>query len=220
MINIPMNTKGPVSLSSIQPSQSVEQRQVRSGVVLKKGQKTNLVTSSGSPLGRLRVGLYWDVSGSQVDLDASCFLLGQNGKVIGDDWFVFYGQLHSPDNSVNHSGDCVDGSMPEDDEVISIDLQCLNTQVTRLVFVVTINEARERGLNFSSVRAAGVHVQDADTGIDLCQFKLEQFYSNVTSMMVGEVYRHNGGWKFNPVGDGIEADLYGLCARYGVNVLE
>lgn len=166
MFDVPMSTKGPVSLgsmvqgndSSVANQSTVPTRPARSGVVLKKGQKTNLVTASGQPLHKLRVGLYWDVSNVSVDLDASCFLLDVSGKVVGDDWFVFYGQLNSPDGAVVHSGDCRDGSMPGDDEVITIDLQRLNAKVSKLIFVVTINEARERGLNFSNVRAAGVHI--------------------------------------------------------------
>ena len=42
------------------------------------------------------------------------------------------------------------------------------------------------------------------------------YYNTVTSMMLGEIYKHNGAWKFAPIGDGVGKDLAGLCAMYGV----
>lgn len=244
--DIPMNTKPPVSLAELadgsspasppspapqqshqppprsvpsQQSSVQQQRQSYGGVHLRKGQKTALVAANGSVLDRIKAGLSWDAS-QGYDLDVECFMLGSNSKVLGDDWFVFYGSLQSPDGAVTHSGDCRDGSLPGDDEVITIQLSRLNPQVQKLVFVVTINEARERGLNFAGVRNAAIHIQDCAIGADLCSFQLTDYYANVTSMMVGEIYNHNGQWKFNPIGDGIAADLYELCARFGVQVAD
>ena len=57
-------------------------------------------------------------------------------------------------------------------------------------------------------------------GQELVNFTLTDYYTNVTSMVVGEVYNHNGVWKFNAVGDGVAKDLAGLCAMYGVNVID
>ena len=190
------------------------------GVHLRKGQKTTLVPANGSVLDVIKAGLSWEVSGQQYDLDVECFMLGADGRVLGDDWFVFYGSLQSPDGAVTHSGDCRDGSLPGDDEVITIQLSRLNPQVKKLVFVVTINEAKRQGLNFAGVKNAAIHIQDCSSGMDLCSFQLTDYYANVTSMVVGEIYNHNGQWKFNPVGDGVSADLYELCTRYGVNVAD
>lgn len=184
-----------------------------SGISLKKGQKVSL----GNSLTKIKAGIYWQ---SQHDLDVSCFLLGTNSKVLGDDWFVFYGALRSPDGAVIHSGDARDGSMPDDDEIITVSLTTLNPDVQKLVFVVTINEAKQLGLNFANVTDAGIHINDAITGQELCRFQLTDYYNNVTSMVVGELYRYNNEWKFNPIGDGLSADLYDLCMRYGVNVRE
>lgn len=237
MFDIPMNTKQPVSLaemaggiSSVSPaspstpsSTAVSQPvapQSYGGVHLRKGQKTALVSANGGILDEIKAGLSWEVSGQQYDLDVECFMLGANGKVLGDDWFVFYGSLRSPDGAVTHNGDCRDGSLPGDDEVITIQLSHLSPQVKKLVFVVTINEAKQRGLNFAGVKNAAIHIQDCASGTDLCSFQLTDYYANVTSMVVGEIYNHNGQWKFNPVGDGVAADLYELCARYGVSVAD
>ena len=133
-----------------QPSQTPQQRAAHNsstGVHLKKGQKFGL-TQSQAGLKTIRVGLGWDVLNQACDLDASAFLLGADGKVLGDDWFVFYGQANSPDNSIVHSGDS-DGSGYGDDETITINLSQVNPSVNKIAFVVTINEALENNLNFS-----------------------------------------------------------------------
>ncbi len=234
MFDIPMNAKPLVSLAEMAGGSSIAQPPVSpapqvspvipqtsyGGVHLRKGQKTTLVPANGGTLDKIKAGLSWEVSGQQYDLDVECFMLGANGKVLGDDWFVFYGSLRSPDGAVVHSGDCKDGSLPGDDEVITIQLSLLNPQVKKLVFVVTINEAKQRGLNFAGVKNAAIHIQDCASGTDLCSFQLTDYYASVTSMVVGEIYNHNRQWKFNPVGDGVAADLYELCARYGVSVAD
>lgn len=193
-----------------------KQRPQGNGVILKKGQKVNLVPN-GELLTNIQVCLGWDIKNVACDLDASAFMLGADNKVLGDDWFVFYGQTNSPDGSVSHSGDS-QGEGFGDDEIISINLQTINPNCKKLVFVVTINEALEQGLNFSMVENAYVRVVNTTNGQELIKFTLSDYYANVTSMVVGEVYNHNGAWKFNAVGDGVAKDLAGLCAMYGVNV--
>jgi len=195
-----------------------KQRPQGNGVHLKKGQKVAL-GAPGQVLQQIQVCLGWDVTDGRCDLDASAFMLGSDNKVIGDDWFVFYGQINSPDGSVIHSGDSL-GDAVGDDEIITVNLPQVNPQVQKITFVVTINEALEQGLNFSMVQNAYVRVVDKITGQELNKFILTDYYSNVTSMVVGEIYKHNGAWKFNAVGDGVAKDLAGLCAMYGVNVAD
>lgn len=196
-----------------------QQRPSGNGVHLKKGQKFALAGQNGAQLTNIEIGLGWDLVNQACDLDASAFMLGADNKVIGDDWFVFYGQTSSPDGSVVHSGDS-DGSGVGDDETIRINLNQVNQQVQKITFVVTINEALEKGLNFSMVQNAYVRVVDKSTNNELARFMLTDYYATVTSMVVGELYRHNGAWKFNAVGDGVAKDLYGLCNMYGVNIAD
>ena len=247
MFNIPMNTAGAMDSSSLlslngggqtaqpqqpqmqaqQPQQTQntiqpqpKQRPQGGGVHLKKGQKVALASSNGGQLSNIQVCLGWDITNQACDLDASAFMLGADGRVIGDDWFVFYGQTTSPDGSIRHSGDSTNGAAMGDDEIIDINLISINPNVKKITFVVTINEALERGLNFSMVANAYVRVVDKTTGQELNRFQLTDYYANVTSMVVGEVYNHNGAWKFNAVGDGVAKDLAGLCEMYGVNVAD
>lgn len=225
-VNVQQSQMNVQQMNMLQPQVAAQQTQMvqpkqrpqGNGVHLRKGQKVNLAPA-GTTLQSIRVCLGWDVLNQACDLDASAFMLGADGKVLGDDWFVFYGQTTSPDGSIQHSGDS-QGEGVGDDEIISINLQAINQNVKKVVFVVTINEALERGLNFSMVSNAYVRVVSQANNEELIKFTLSDYYANVTSMVVGEVYNHNGQWKFNAVGDGVAKDLAGLCEMYGVNVAD
>ena len=189
------------------------------GVILAKGQKVSL-SKMNPNLNEIFVGLGWDIgpNGQGYDLDSEAFILGADGKVLGDDWFVFYNQPASPDGSIIHSGDNKTGAGAGDDEVINIRLSQLNPSADKIVFVVSINEALEKGYNFSNISNAYVRVVDKSTNKELVKFNLTDYYKEVTSMIVGELYKKGGEWRFNPVGNGVAKDLLGLCEMYGVNV--
>ena len=190
------------------------------GVVLSKGQKVSL-SKMNSALDMIEVGLGWDVATNTAipyDLDAEAFMLGADGKVLSDDWFIFYNQPMSPDGSCKHMGDNKDGSGVGDDEVIQLQLSRVNPQVAKIAFVVSINEALQRGHNFGGVKNAYVRVVDKSTNKELIKFNLTDFFADVTSMTVGELYLKNGEWRFNAVGQGLKTDLAGLCNFYGVNI--
>lgn len=167
------------------------------------------------------IGLGWDTpAGTQIpyDLDCEAFMLGPDGKIVGDSWFVFYGQPSSPDGSVVHGGDNSTGAGTGDDEVIHVQLSRVDNRVTKIAVVVTIDEAKARNHNFGQISNAYIRIVDKSNGSELCRFSLTEYYSAVFSMVVGELYRHNGEWRFNPVGNGTANDLAGLCAFYGVQV--
>ena len=179
--------------------------------MVQKGQKTPLENSG--KLTSIKACLGWNVKNPACDVDVSAFLLGSSGKVIGDSWFVFYGQTESPDHStVFHA----DGGA--DREIISVDFTRLDPSVARIVFVLTINEAFEKNLNFGMLEDAYIRIMNP-AGTELVSFKMDEYYTNVTSMMIGELYLHNGAWKFNAIGNGVAKDLAGLCGLYGVQVI-
>lgn len=155
----------------------------------------------------------WNVKDARCDVDVSAFLLGSDGKVIGDSWFVFYGQTLSPDQSTKF---VESGSV--DREMIRIDLKRLNPQVKKIVFVLTINDALTNKLHFGMLKDAYVRILDK-SGKELVSFMMTEYYDNVISMMIGEIYQHNGTWKFNAIGNGVAKDLAGLCGLYGVQVI-
>lgn len=180
---------------------------------LRKGQKTP-VRFPDPRSRRLRVCFGWNVKDSRCDIDASAFLVDASGRVPDDGWFVFYGQTGSPDGSVTFYED----SGGRDREVIQVDLERLDPSIQKLVFVLTINEAFDRGLNFSMLRDVYVRLLDGAAGQELFSYRLEEYYEAVTSVTIGELYLYNGQWKFNPVGNGLHRDLAGQCAVYGVEI--
>ena len=178
---------------------------------VQKGQRVPL---SSTPVSKIKACLGWNVTNTACDVDVSAFLLDASGKVPGDSWFVFYGQEQSPDKSTGFSV-----SSGTDREIITVDFEKLQPDVAKIVFVLTINEALTNHLNFSMLKDAYVRILDAATDTELVSFKMDEYYSNVTSMMIGEIYRHNNAWKFNAIGNGVERDLAGLCEYYGVQVI-
>ena len=190
-------------------------------VNLSKGQKVDL--TKGNPgLSKLIVGLGWDTNkydgGSDFDLDASAFLCGDNGKVSADSDFIFYSNTKHSSGAVEHSGDNTTGSGDGDDEVIKVDLSLVPANVSRIDFTVTIYEAETRGQNFGQVSNAYIHIMDETNGTELIRYDLGEDFSIETAIVVGELYRHNGEWKFNAIGSGFQGGLHALCQNFGVNV--
>ncbi len=177
---------------------------------VQKGQKAML---SSVPLHAVNACFGWNVTDGRCDVDVSAFLLGENGKVIGDTWFVFYGQTNSPDHSTKFIA-----TSSKDREEIQIDFTRLNSSVQKIVFVLTINDALKNRLHFGMLKDAYIRILDP-SGKELVSFMMTDYYSNVISMMIGELYQHKGAWKFNAIGNGVAKDLAGLCALYGVQVI-
>lgn len=190
-------------------------------VSLTKGQKVDL--TKGNPgLSKLLIGLGWDVNkydgGSAFDLDTAAFLLDGTGKVASDADFVFYGNLKHSSGGVEHLGDNLTGEGEGDDEQIKVHLASIPASVEKIDFTVTIYEAEERRQNFGQVSNAFIRVVDESTGAELIRYDLGEDFSIETAVVVGELYRHNGEWKFNAVGSGFQGGLEALCKNYGVNV--
>ena len=186
-----------------------------------KGQKVDL-TKSNPGLSRILVGLGWDVNkydgGSAFDLDAAAFLLGTNGKVTSDGDFVFYGNLKHNSGAVIHMGDNLTGLGDGDDEQVKIDLSKIPGNIDKISFTVTIYEAEARKQNFGQVSNAFIHIYDEANGKELIRYDLGEDFSIETAVVVGELYRQAGEWKFNAIGSGFSGGLKALCQNFGVNV--
>ena len=188
---------------------------------LSKGQKVDL-TKGNASLKHIMVGLGWDVnafdSGADFDLDASAFMCGANGKCPTEKEFVFYGNLEHPSGAVKHQGDNLTGEGDGDDEQIFVDLKAIPESVDKIAFTVTIYEAQERRQNFGQVSNAYIRIVDEDTNQELIRYDLGDDFSIETASVVGELYRHNGEWKFNAIGSGFQGGLAALCGHYGIQV--
>ena len=190
-------------------------------ISLRKGQKVDL-TKGNPSLKHLIVGLGWDTNkydgGFDFDLDASAFLLGADGKVTSDSDFVFFNNLRHSSGSVQHMGDNLTGEGEGDDEVIKVDLSKVPANIDKIDFTVTIYDADKRKQNFGQVSNAYIHVMDEDNHKEVIRYDLGEDFSVETAVIVGELYRHNGEWKFNALGSGFAGGLEALGKNYGVNV--
>lgn len=190
-------------------------------VNLSKGQKVSL--TKGNPgLSKIVVGLGWDTNkydgGFDFDLDAAAFLLGANGKVSSDADFVFYGNLKHGSGAVEHMGDNLTGDGDGDDEQIKVNLSAVPANIEKIGFTVTIYDAETRKQNFGQVSNAYIRIFDEASNTELIRYDLGEDFSIETAVVVGEMYRNNGEWKFNAIGSGFQGGLEALCKNYGVNV--
>ena len=190
-------------------------------VSLKKGQKVDL-TKTNPGLKEILIGLGWDTNkydgGSEFDLDAAAFLLGASGKVNSDDDFIFYQNLKHASGGVEHMGDNLTGAGEGDDEEIKIDLSKVPANVEKIDFTVTIYEADERKQNFGQVENAFIRVVNTANNEELIRYDLGEDFSVETAVVIGELYRNKGEWKFNAIGSGFSGGLEALCKNFGVNV--
>ena len=190
------------------------------GVNLTKGQKVSL-NKNNPGLKDMVVGLGWDVNrydtGGAFDLDAAAFLLTENGKISRTEDFIFYGNLEHPSGAVVHLGDNRTGAGDGDDEQITVDLSKVPENIARIAFTVTIYDAESRRQNFGQVANAFIRLVNADTDEEIVRYDLGEDFSIETAMVVGELYRHNGEWKFNAIGSGYQGGLAALCANYGID---
>ncbi|WP_255951511.1 TerD family protein [Streptomyces odontomachi] len=190
------------------------------GVSLSKGGNVSL-TKEAPGLTAVTVGLGWDVrttTGADFDLDATAILTNAEGKVSNDQNFVFFNNLKSPDGSVEHTGDNLTGEGEGDDEQIKVNLSAVPTDVEKIVFPVSIYDAENRQQSFGQVRNAFIRVVNQANEQEIARYDLSEDASTETAMVFGELYRHNGEWKFRAIGQGYASGLRGIAQDFGVNV--
>ncbi|WP_159981554.1 MULTISPECIES: TerD family protein [unclassified Novosphingobium] len=189
-------------------------------VSLSKGGNVSL-SKEAPGLKGVRVGLGWDTrvtDGTDFDLDASVFLLNDAGKVRSDADFVFYNNKNGANGSVVHQGDNLTGQGDGDDEVVAVTLDQVPAEILRLSFAVTIHDADARRQNFGMISNAFIRVLNADGGTEIARYDLSEDASTETAMIFGDLYRHNGEWKFKAIGQGYAGGLGPLASSFGVNI--
>jgi len=182
---------------------------------LVKGQKIDL-TKNNSSLKKLLVGLGWDpvkqerkglfgfgASAPDVDVDASVIML-RNDKLVGKDDVIFFGNLRSRCGGVIHTGDNLTGDGDGDDEQILVDLSKIPQDVNKLIFVTNIYDCVKRKQSFGMIQNAFIRIADNNTNNNIAKFNLTEDYNGKTALVVGELYRYNGEWKFNAIGEGTQ----------------
>ena len=189
-------------------------------ISLQKGQRVDL-TKDRPSLKNVLIGLGWDINHydgeADFDLDASAFMTKANGKVGNENDFIFYGNLNHVSGSVQHMGDNRTGEGDGDDEVIKVQLDKIPSDYDTISFTVTIYEAEKRLQNFGMVENAYVRLIDEDTGEELVHFDLTEDFSTETALVVAEIYKRDGQWKFAAIGSGYDGGLKALCKEYGID---
>lgn len=179
---------------------------------LQKGQRETI----NAP--KFVIGLGWDTNssstGTAFDLDASAFVLGENKKLVADEFFVFYNNLKSPDHAIEHTGDNLTGAGDGDDEQIKIDLSVIDSRVSEICLVVTIHDAENRRQNFGQVRNSFIRIFDPSNNTDLLKYELEEDFSIETAVEFGRIYKRNNEWKFEAIGSGMKGGLQDYLNKY------
>ena len=197
-------------------------------VDLQKGQKVDLRKADGGKLTKVLVGLGWDEakavkrgiksflfgsSSQSIDCDASAFLL-KDGRLTAMGDIVYFGNLTHASGAVQHMGDNLTGEGEGDDEQIAVDLTRLPTEYDKIVFVVNIYRAKARKQHFGMIENAFIRICD-DKGTEMCRYDLTESADNMTAMVFGEMYRKDGNWKFNAIGQPTtDTDITTLAARF------
>jgi tellurium resistance protein TerD len=167
----------------------------------------------------ITVGLGWEPNegtGADYDLDVSAIMIDKNRKMPNKDYFVFYGNLKSPDGALTHTGDDPDGTSSDgdDDESIVIDMTKINSNIQEILFVVTIDGAEDKKQNFGQVRDSYIRLIDNNSGKEVMKYELGEDFSIETGIEFGRLYRRNNEWKFDASGIGYKEDLAFFLGKY------
>ncbi len=193
---------------------------------LTKGQSI-VLSKSEYDLSRLTMALGWDVvqakkglfgrsNDANFDLDSYAMLLGENGKLNAyKEDVVYYSHLESKDKTVVHSGDNLTGEGDGDDEQIVVKLSSLSEQYHKIVLGVNIYNGKERKQHFGMVQNAYVRAVDA-AGKEIARYLLsnDPSYEGKLNMLMGEVYREGGEWKFKALGNPLAEDMNGVVGSF------
>ena len=165
---------------------------------LRKGQKI--------PLNENFLKIKFERNAGTLDIDTAAFLLQNTGKVAGDEDFVFYGNPLHISGSVTHC----------EDDSIEINLTRIPRHIEKISVTATIYDAEQRRQNFSKVSGAVLNINDS-SGMEIANFRMENFTVE-TAIVLCEIYRYKGAWKFNATGAGYKGGLASLCKDFGIEV--
>lgn len=180
---------------------------------LKKGGSINL-TKEMTRLNKVMIGLGWEQTGRSVDLDASVFILGANGRLLAEEYFVFYNNLKSPDRAIEHMGDNRTGSAEDDDEIILANLESITPDARELAVCVSIHDAVNRGHNFGLLKDAYIRIVDVDSKKEITRYDLDASHFTENSVVFAKVRKSGNEWYFYAASQGSMTELQGLVDMF------
>lgn len=203
---------------------------------LTKGQKIDLRKSNGEQLTNFCVGVNWGAIETlkpgflgigtkkvveDVDLDLSCIMTNTNGELV--DWIYSpdyngylqknnypLGKLTSKDFALKHSGDDRQGDVGGDDgldnEIISVDLNKVSSDITQIFFFINIYLNPGQNIDFSKIPFAKIRmyegtptrVNNVHSNFDVVT---DSSYIGKGALILGKLYKRNNEWKFDAIGD-------------------
>lgn len=187
-----------------------------STINLQKGQKVDL-TKTNPNVAKFRVGLGWNPNtavGGSFDIDVSAFILGDDGKRLSDNHFIFYNNLKSPNDAVVHTGDNTTGEGEGDDETLIVDFSKIEDTATEVVFVVTIHDAGTKNQNFGQISGSYIRIMNDADGSEIMKYDLNEDASIETAMQFGKLYKKDGEWKFEATGAGQAGGLQEFLNKF------
>ena len=177
---------------------------------LKRGQKVDVTKNNATKTFRFRI--QWQQPEKEMDLDISAFLLHAGDRCLKDEHFIFYGQPQSVGGSVSHL------SIADNEGAIDIAFRKIPEGIEKIALTLTIHEGDEQDLRFRDIGDAKLFIEDTQTNQTVHEFSFKGALEQETAVVIGELYRHNGEWKFNAVGSGFFGGLTALCENFGLQV--
>jgi tellurium resistance protein TerD len=182
---------------------------------LTKGARFN-ISQAAPDLKKMAIALGWLVTeaGQSYEIDVSAFMLGADGKIPNDEYFIFYNNLKSCDGSVLQSIPDKNNGSQENKTIYGVILEKINPEIQEITFAVTIHESQKINANFSNIKSAFIKICNLDTGSELVRYELKENFVRETAVEFGRLYRKNGEWRFQAVGEGYQAGLQSLVDKY------
>lgn len=177
---------------------------------LQPGQNISISKQSPAPA-VVEIALSWEPATTPLTLDSSAFALNAQGKVRGDDDFIFYNQLALPGSGVQRASD---------GRSFTVAFAKLPAGIERIVIALTIDQGQRRGQSFGQLSQVRADLRDAASKTPLAAFPMATKMMAETALIVAEFYRRNGEWKFRAVGQGFVGGLGPLAQQYGVEVAD
>ena len=181
-------------------------------ISLSKGEGINF-SKEAPGMKSARIALGWDVNPA-FDLDISIFMLGSNGKIPNEKYFVFYNNLESQDGSVKFLEDSKTGESSEDYATIEIDLTKVNSSIQEIVLVVTVYDVDGINPTFSQVNNSFMRIYDTATKQEIAKYELDDDSSEGTAMEFCKLSKKEGDWIFHAVGQGSKLEIESFVDKY------
>jgi tellurium resistance protein TerD len=182
---------------------------------LSKGERFN-ISKEAPGLKKMAIGLGWQVTeaGQSYEIDVSAFMLGADGKTPNDKYVIFYNNRQSCDGSVLQSIPEKNNGSQENKTIYGVILEKINPEIEEVTFAVTIHEAEKINANFSNIKNAFIKISNLHTKSELVRYELKENFSRETAVEFGRLYKKNGEWRFQAVGQGYQAGLQSFVDKY------